>query len=105
MRFPLPTLGGLPAFVAIYHRDGTVAISHGGIECGQGVNTKAAQVAAYTLGIPFEMVSIKPSNNLIGANATFTGGSVTTDMVCYVCFAIIPLFKIINIVYNVIYSR
>lgn len=94
MKWPLTSIGGLPAFVAIYHRDGTVVVSHGGTECGQGINTKVAQVAAYTLGIRLDMVSVKPSNNVIGANAITTGGSVTSDLVCLVSnFATKTLYK------------
>lgn len=61
-----------------------MVISHGGTECGQGINTKAAQVAAFILGIPLDLVSVKASNNVIGANAITTGGSVTSDIVCLV---------------------
>lgn len=50
---------------------------------GQGINTKAAQVAAYTLKIPLEMVSVKSSNNVTGANAFATGGSITSESVCF----------------------
>lgn len=84
MRYPIIYVGCYTAFVAIYHRDGTVAISHGGIESGQGLNTKMIQVAAFTLGIPITMVSVKPANNLTGANSFVTGGSATSDMVGYV---------------------
>lgn len=84
MRYVIKSGGSFTAFVAIYHRDGTVAISHGGIESGQGLNTKMVQLAAFTLGIPMNLVRVKPANNLIGANSFTTGGSFTSDMVGYV---------------------
>lgn len=40
MLYPLVVWGQFNAHVAIYARDGTVSIAHGGIECGQGINTK-----------------------------------------------------------------
>lgn len=73
-----------PTYVAIYHGDGTVIVSHSGIETGQGLNTKVAQVTAYTLGIPLEFVSVKASDNVIGANAGGTGGSMTSESICLV---------------------
>nr|XP_016926109.2 indole-3-acetaldehyde oxidase-like [Drosophila suzukii] len=70
-----------PATVAIYHEDGSVVISHGGIEIGQGVNTKAAQVAALVLGVPLEKVRVEASNTVSGANAMLTANSMTSEMV------------------------
>lgn len=74
----------MPAYVAIYHHGGSVIVSHGGIESGQGLNTKAAQVAAATLGIPLDLVTIRPSSNDISANAHWTAGSTGSEMVCFV---------------------
>ncbi|PZC72657.1 hypothetical protein B5X24_HaOG210768 [Helicoverpa armigera] len=65
--------------IAVYQGDATVAISHGGVEIGQGINTKAAQVAAYMLNIPIEKVIIKENNTVTSPNAAVTGGSLTTQ--------------------------
>ncbi|KAG7171465.1 Indole-3-acetaldehyde oxidase-like [Homarus americanus] len=66
--------------VSIYEHDGTVAVSHGGIEMGQGINTKVAQVVAYKLGIPIDKVILKASDTMVGANSIVTGGSYGTDL-------------------------
>lgn len=84
MQYPIHYFGIQPATVTIYQGDGSVSVSHGGIEMGQGINTKAAQVAAYTLGIPLEQIRIHPSDSFNGANAIVTGGGVASESVCYV---------------------
>ncbi|XP_058054256.1 uncharacterized protein LOC131205951 [Anopheles bellator] len=83
MRYPLGYFGALHALVAIHAGDGTVSVTHGGIEMGQGMNTKAAQVAAFVLGLPLEKISIKPTTSLTSPNAIVTGGSMTSEAVCY----------------------
>ncbi|XP_014357572.2 xanthine dehydrogenase-like [Papilio machaon] len=72
---------GGPIFVttlSVYHDDGTVDIVHSGIEMGQGINTKAAQVCAYFLKIPLNLIKIKPNNTIIACNGFITGGSVAS---------------------------
>ncbi|KAF5284774.1 hypothetical protein FQA39_LY04499 [Lamprigera yunnana] len=75
--------GNWSVYVSVYQIDGTVALTHGGVEMGQGINTKVAQVCAHSLGIPLESVSIKPSNSIISPNAFVTGGSFTSEAICY----------------------
>lgn len=84
MKYDQGYFGCLTVHVSIYHADGTVAVTHGGTECGQGIHTKAAQVAAHTLGIPYENVKIKEFDNMHGANSFGTGGSFASESVCYV---------------------
>lgn len=84
MRFALGLFGNFHVLVSIYQSDGSVSITHGGIEMGQGINTKAAQVCAYKFEIDVEMVKIKPSNVLTAPNDFGSVNSMTSDSVCQV---------------------
>lgn len=79
MEFPIFYFGLYTATVAVYGQDGSVIITHGGIEMGQGMNTKVAQVAAFTLGVPMELVSVVQSDSLNGANSMVTGGGLGSE--------------------------
>ncbi|XP_034185073.2 uncharacterized protein LOC117606576 isoform X1 [Osmia lignaria lignaria] len=83
MMYPMAVWGQFHALVSIYARDGTVSVTHGGIECGQGINTKVAQVAAHTLGIDLSLVTVKPTNNLTSPNNFVTGGSLASEVNAY----------------------
>ncbi|CAH0726812.1 unnamed protein product, partial [Brenthis ino] len=65
--------------LSVYSNDGTVSISHGGVEIGQGINTKAIQICAYLLKIPVEKVIIKPNDTFVAPNNIQTGGSTTSQ--------------------------
>ncbi|XP_072939910.1 xanthine dehydrogenase-like [Epargyreus clarus] len=75
--------GNYNSIVSIYYGDGSVVIIHGGIEMGQGLNTKVAQVCAYTLKIPVDKVSIKPSTSFTSPNTMTTGGSIGSECVSF----------------------
>ena len=79
--------------IAIYSSDGSVSVSHSGVEIGQGIHTKVAQVCAYELSIPIESISIKSANSFTNANARATGAAITSELVCN---AAIECCKVIN---------
>ncbi|CAB3227915.1 unnamed protein product [Arctia plantaginis] len=65
--------------LSVFQGDGTVIISHGGVEIGQGINTKVSQIAAYMLKIPIEMIIVKENNTTVSPNSAVTGGSISTQ--------------------------
>lgn len=82
MKFPIHYFTTYSVYVAIFRGDGTVVVSHAGCEMGQGLNTKLAQVVAFTLGIPLEMVAVTGFSTTIAANRSITAGSIGSELVC-----------------------
>lgn len=67
------------ALVWVY-TDGSVSVTHGGIEMGQEVNTKVAQVTAHALGVPLSFIRVESANTKRVANAPSTAASVGADL-------------------------
>lgn len=84
------------ALVHLY-QDGTVLISHGGTEMGQGLHTKCAQVAAHAFGIPLSSVYIDDTSTDKVANTNPTAASQGTDLygmaTLNACFEILENIK------------
>jgi len=62
------------------YTDGTVAVSTGAVEMGQGVNTKIAQVAAEVFSLPIEQIKVHTTNTLRIANTSPTAASAAADL-------------------------
>jgi xanthine dehydrogenase large subunit len=67
------------ALVHIY-QDGSIGISTGAIEMGQGVNTKMAQVAASVFSIDIKRVKLESTNTSRVANTSPTAASSGADL-------------------------
>lgn len=67
------------ALIHIY-KDGSVLVSHGGMEMGQGLHTKILQITASCLGVPLEMVHLNDTSTDKVPNASPTAASVGSDM-------------------------
>ncbi|MBI4860917.1 MAG: molybdopterin-dependent oxidoreductase [Candidatus Riflebacteria bacterium] len=77
--FAQTALNQASALVHIYV-DGSVAVSTGAVEMGQGVNTKIQIVAARTLGVGVDRVRVDTTNTSRIPNASPTSASTGADL-------------------------
>jgi xanthine dehydrogenase large subunit len=77
--FNLTAFNQAGALVHVY-KDGSVLVNHGGTEMGQGLHTKMLQVAATTLGVPFESVRLAPTRTDKVPNTSATAASSGADL-------------------------
>lgn len=67
------------ALVHVYH-DGSVGISTGAVEMGQGVSSKMIQIAASAFGLPPESIKLESTNTTRVANTSPSAASATADL-------------------------
>jgi len=67
------------ALVHLY-TDGTILITHGGTEMGQGLHTKVCQVAARAFGVPLSACHVAENSSDKVANSMPTAASASTDL-------------------------
>ena len=77
--FNLTAFNQAGALVHVY-KDGSVLISHGGTEMGQGLHTKMIQVAATALGVPMSLVRLAPTRTDKVPNTSATAASSGSDL-------------------------
>ncbi len=94
--FTATMLNQARALVHVY-TDGSVGISTGVIEMGQGVNTKLVQVASQTFGIDSRRIKIESTNTTRVANTSPTAASTGADLngqaLMIACKAIVQRLK------------
>ncbi|CAM6031286.1 unnamed protein product, partial [Sphagnum compactum] len=59
--FAVPSLNQAGAFINVY-TDGSVLLTHGGVEMGQGLHTKMIQIAARVLEIPISKIHLSETS-------------------------------------------
>jgi xanthine dehydrogenase large subunit len=66
--------------LVIIHRDGSLQVSTGATEMGQGVNARIAELLARELGLPRSQVRVAPTSTDKNANTSPTAASSGTDL-------------------------
>lgn len=61
-------------------KDGTVLISHSGVEIGQGLHTKMTCIAAKVLDIPVDLIRIESTDTSVNADTSSTSYGYTNDL-------------------------
>lgn len=77
--FNLTMLEQASALVSVYSSDASILIRQGGVDMGQGMITMLAQIAAYELNVPLEIIQIEGSDTTVIPNPTSTGASTGTQ--------------------------
>ena len=94
MHFPVYRFDCEPAAISAavsVYADGTVLLTHGGIEMGQGLTTKVKQAAAYQLGLllppsqrpfPLDLIKVAASSSAVVPNGGPTWSSTGSEGSC-----------------------
>ena len=75
------------AYLVVFE-DGSIQLSHGGSEVGQGIHTKVIQAATHALrqfavtGVDMSLFVVEETNTSVIPNAAMTGGSTTSEAAC-----------------------
>lgn len=77
--FGVSFLNQAGALVHLY-TDGSVLLTHGGTEMGQGLHTKMQAVCARAFGIPMEQVHITETSTSLVPNSSPTAASASSDL-------------------------
>ncbi len=77
--FTRRVLNQASALVNIY-LDGTIQVSTGGTEMGQGLNTKIRQLVAGEFALPLQAVRVMPASTEKNNNTSPTAASASTDL-------------------------
>ena len=68
------------ALVHIYYADGSIHVTTGAVEMGQGTYTKIAQLVANELGLPFNKIKVSSTRTDKVPNTSASAASSTTDL-------------------------
>ena len=67
------------ALIEVYSKEGSVLVRHGGVEMGQGLDTKVAQVVALALNVPMQAIRVGECDTSVVPNPEGTGASTGTS--------------------------